>query len=381
MIFPLLPLGKIGLIIGRGITPAYATDGDVIVLNQRCVREGRVDLSVARRHDSNVRAPREEKYLRSGDLLVNSTGVGTLGRTARIPDIVERTVVDSHVTVVRANSAIDSRWLAYSMRMSEPLIEAMAEGSTGQTELSPSRLAQLEFPVPPLAEQRGIAATLGALDDKIESNRRAIDLAEALADQLFALSFNGTVLLTDVAKLTMGSSPPGDTYNEDGEGLPFYQGVRDFGRRFPGYRVWTTGAVRLAQSNDTLVSVRAPVGELNRSRETCCIGRGVAAVRSDFPSSIYYALRSADAIWEPFQHEGTVFGAINKSDLSNARLSWPRADAFGELEGHLSAIDEKIRSLSKEIEDLIALRDTLLPELLSGRIRVPEAREAVGAAV
>jgi type I restriction enzyme S subunit len=266
--------------------------------------------------------------------------------------------------------------LAYVLSWNEPQIEAMAEGSTGQTELSQYRLAKLEILVHPPSDQRAIAATLGALDDKIESNRRAINLAEHLADQLFAINAVDLVILTDVARLTMGSSPPGDTYNEVGEGLPFYQGVRDFGLRYPGHRVWTTGAIRLAHDNDSLVSVRAPVGELNRSLETCCIGRGVAAVSSKFSSCIYYALRASDAIWEPFQHEGTVFGAINKSDLSNARLHWPVSDALDSLENQLSAIDEKIRSLSKEMEKLTALRDILLPELLSGRLQVGGAEGA-----
>jgi type I restriction enzyme S subunit len=158
---------------------------------------------------------------------------------------------------------------------------------------------------------------------------------------------------------------------------PFYQGVRDFGRRYPGHRVWTTAPVREAQDNDTLVSVRAPVGELNRAWEQCCIGRGVAAIRSQVPSTVFYALRAADAVWEPFQQEGTVFGAINKTDLAKALVSWPSDERSGTLESDLGLIDAKIRSLSSEASRLIDLRDTLLPELLSGRIRVPEAREAV----
>ncbi len=280
--------------------------------------------------------------------------------------------------VFEPKPGVESRFVFYvaGCQAFSDLASSSSEG-TRMPRASWSVVKDFEIPDFTLDEQRAIAATLGALDDKIESNRRAIDLAEALADQLFARKAKGSAVLTDIAKLTMGSSPPGNTYNEDNEGMPFYQGVRDFGRRFPGYRVWTTGAVRLAQNNDTLVSVRAPVGKLNRSREICCIGRGVAAVSSDWPSTIFYALRSADSIWEPFQHEGTVFGAINKVDLSKAQLPWPQADSLRELESNFSVLDEKIWSLSTEIEDLIDLRNTLLPELLSGRIRVPEAHETV----
>jgi type I restriction enzyme S subunit len=183
--------------------------------------------------------------------------------------------------------------------------------------------------------------------------------------------------LSEVASLTMGSSPPGSSYNEEGEGMPFYQGVRDFKRRYPGLRVWTNAPVRVAKSDDTLISVRAPVGDLNRAFEGCCIGRGVAAVHSDWPSTIYYSLRAASDLWEPFQQEGTVFGAINRADLAAANVPWPATSQLVNLEVGLVALDNQIRLLTSEKDRLVQLRDTLLPELLSGRIRVTEAHEAV----
>ena len=246
-----------------------------------------------------------------------------------------------------------------------------------QPMLNRNYIANVPILVPPIDEQRGIAATLGALDDKIESNRRAVDLAETLADALFRQHAAKEVELSSVAEVVMGSSPPGTSYNEDGEGMPFYQGVRDFGRRYPGHRVWTAAPVRVAQDDDTLVSVRAPVGELNRAWEQCCIGRGVAAIRGQARSTVFYALRAADAVWEPFQQEGTVFGAINKTDLAKALVSWPSDERAETLESDLASIDARIRSLSFETSRLIDLRGALLPELLSGRLRVPEAREAV----
>ncbi|WP_276938352.1 MULTISPECIES: hypothetical protein [Ferrimicrobium] len=333
------------------------------------------------------------RLLVPGDIVLEISG-GTSDRpTGRTVFVSERllesigkpTIPASFCRLVRVDQTKADPYYVYWW-----LQEMYAAGRTWAYQNRSTGIANFQFEhfldaemiyLPSIEEQRAIAATLGALDDKIESNRRAIDLAEQLADQLFAVKVADLIVLTDVAVLTMGSSPPGDTYNLDGVGLPFYQGVRDFGRRYPGHRVWTTGAVRLAYDNDSLVSVRAPVGELNRSLETCCIGRGVAAVSSEFPSCIYYALRASDATWEPFQHEGTVFGAINKSDLSNARLPWPASDALDALENQLSAIDDKIRSLSKEIEELTSLRDTLLPELLSGRIRFPEVQEAIEAAI
>ncbi len=231
--------------------------------------------------------------------------------------------------------------------------------------------------MPSLEEQCGIAVTLGVLDDKINSNRRATELAERLGDATFAECADGQVELAKVATVVMGSSPPGSSYNEVGDGLPFYQGVRDFGRRFPGRRVWTTAPARLAKDNDTLLSVRAPVGNLNRASEQCCVGRGLAAVGSRTPSTIFYALRAASDVWKPFQQEGTVFGAINKTDLGHALVPRPTDSAMHDLEQRLSALDDGVRALSQETNRLIGLRDTLLPELLSGRVRVPEADRAI----
>jgi len=81
--------------------------------------------------------------------------------------------------------------------------------------------------------------------------------------------------LSDVADITMGQSPKGDTYNEDGIGTVFFQGRGEFGFRFPTRRLFTTDPKRIAQSNDVLMSVRAPVGDLNVAYEPCCIGRGL----------------------------------------------------------------------------------------------------------
>jgi type I restriction enzyme S subunit len=115
-------------------------------------------------------------------------------------------------------------------------------------------------------------------------------------------------------RLTMGQSPPGDTYNETGDGLPFFQGRTDFGARYPKRRMFCTAPTRVAEDDDTLVSVRAPVGDLNMAWERCCVGRGVAAVRhvSGYRGYTYYALGQLQPELAAFEHTGTVFGAINK---------------------------------------------------------------------
>ena len=179
--------------------------------------------------------------------------------------------------------------------------------------------------------------------------------------------------------LTMGQSPPGSTYNEEGEGLPFFQGRRDFGFRYPSNRVYCTAPTRIAHAGDTLVSVRAPVGDINMAYETCCVGRGVAAVRhkSGSRSYTYYAMLALGERFKSYEAEGTVFGAINKKQFQNLPSIAPQPDIVSSFEKLAYPLDENIRSFEEEIRTLSETRDTLLPKLISGELRVPDAEKLV----
>jgi len=148
-------LGEVTQYLSRGISPAYVEHGGVLVLNQKCIRDGSVDSTKGRRHDSTKKSI-NGRGLIEGDVLVNSTGVGTLGRVAQILAVEEETIVDSHVTVVRADG-INLSWnyLGIDLSRRQDEIEALGEGSTGQTELARARLAGLPVLIP---EQSVIAA-------------------------------------------------------------------------------------------------------------------------------------------------------------------------------------------------------------------------------
>lgn len=299
---------------------------------------------------------------------------GSPGRVALVPDPVNFCIAQDMVAVRADPARVDPRYLFAVLR--SRAVRTQIDNMHVGTLIPHFKKGDFEHLMIPLVDhdrQVSIGSIYFDLSNKIESNRRAINLAESLADALFEQDALSEAELASVSDVVMGSSPPGTSYNEHGEGTPFYQGVRDFGRRYPRRRVWTTQPVRLACDNDTLLSVRAPVGELNRAWETCCVGRGVAAIRSRTPSTVFYALRSADAVWVPFQQEGTVFGAINKTDLAKALVPWPSDQRLESLEADLAAIDARIRSLCLETIRLAELRDGLLPELISGRIRVPES--------
>ena len=137
------------------------------------------------------------------------------------------------------------------------------------------------------------------------------------------------VPLGEVATITAGQSPPGHTYNENGVGLPFYQGKADFGEIHPIARKWCEAPKKVAESGDILISVRAPVGPTNVAGERCCIGRGLAAVRPDET----VALRDF-VLWtlkhrEPeivAKGQGSTFPAIGQRDLKSLRIPLPPLD-------------------------------------------------------
>jgi type I restriction enzyme S subunit len=165
----------------RGISPKYAEVAGYTIINQKCIRDNRIDFAFAKVCDMQKTVP-DEKVLRKGDILINSTGKGTLGRTAQIKNDLEDTLlVDTHITIVRAAEDVDPFFLGYLIRDNEVVIEAMGKGSTQQLELSRTDLGELELSFPPLPTQRKIASILSAYDDLIENNLKRIKLLEEKA--------------------------------------------------------------------------------------------------------------------------------------------------------------------------------------------------------
>ena len=239
---------------------------------------------------------------------------------------------------------------------------------------------KVELPVS-IDTQRRIASILTSLDDKIDLLRRENTTLEAMAETLFRQWFVEEAKeewkegkLGDEFAFTMGQSPSGDSFNEEGIGVPMYQGNADFGFRFPTRRVYTTQPTRFAEINDTLISVRAPVGAQNMAIERCCIGRGVAAFRyknnPSYYSYTYYKLKSLLEEIKQFNDNGTVFGSISKADFENLDIVIPDKETILGFQQQVKVIDDKIMNNNNEIQTLIQTRDGLLPRLMGGEIRV-----------
>ncbi|MFT4940995.1 MAG: type I restriction enzyme S subunit [Paraglaciecola sp.] len=172
--------------------------------------------------------------------------------------------------------------------------------------------------------------------------------------------------------VVMGQSPKGDTYNENGDGMLFFQGRRDFGFRYPTPRVYTTDPKRLAKTGDTLISVRAPVGDRNMAIQECCLGRGVAGIRhkSGARSFTYTFIGHIEKNLSDSGSDGTVFSSINKNELGAVGFIAPTENLLAIFEEKIASLDQRVEVNSKEIVTLEEMRDSLLPRLLSGSLEI-----------
>jgi len=182
----------------------------------------------------------------------------------------------------------------------------------------------------------------------------------------------GVSKISDEFNITMGQSPKGETYNSSGEGTPFFQGRTDFGFRFPTPRVFTTEPKRMARAGDTLISVRAPVGDKNMAIEDCCVGRGLAALRhkSGSVSYTYYLVSKIEGSLDSLAGSGTVFSSLSKDGLSGAKIIVPSREIIKKFSDLISPIDEAIATQNVMSKNLADLRDILLPELINGDLDV-----------
>lgn len=189
----LCPLDQVSAVLTRGRAPAYVDEGGTLVLNQKCVREGRVMFEVARRHDEHARSS-EDRRVEIGDVLINSTGVGTLGRVSQVRWLPEPATVDGHMTLVRAATPdVIQDYLALTLMSCQADLERMAHGSTGQTELTRSRLAEMPILVPPRGEQDGLQLFFRPIQEKIGSLERENIALSGTRDALLPKIISGNI--------------------------------------------------------------------------------------------------------------------------------------------------------------------------------------------
>jgi type I restriction enzyme S subunit len=382
------------------------------------IQDNRILFEDASKINSVARARITKGIGAPGDVIL--THKGTVGKVAVAPMDSPAFVCSPQTTFWRVldHHQLERGYLYAFMR--SPTFLQQLHAVAGETDMAPyaslTSQRRIRITIPPIGIQRQIAKIALAIEHRIKSISDMNQTLEATARATFKSWFvdfdpvrakaegrepggmdaaTATLFVSEVQdsklgaipkgwnassleddfQITMGQSPPGNTYNEAGEGLAFYQGSTDFGFRFPAHRVYCSQPTRIAKAGDTLVSVRAPVGDVNMALERCSIGRGVSAIRhrSGSRSYTYYAMKELNAIFSRFEAEGTVFGSISKTDLRAILRVSPPPEVIEKFEHFAFPFDERIAVNAVLIRTLSELRDILLPRLISGKLRVLEA--------
>ena len=275
-------------------------------------------------------------------------------------------------------------------------IKGSASGATVR-HTSPSRIYEVSVEIPPFLVQQQIAGILSTYDDLIENNARRIKILEEMAKLIYRewfvnFRFPGhekvrmvdspigkipegweVRKLKDICNLTMGQSPKSEFYNENGKGLPFHQGVTNFGERHPTDHLFCSVDGRIAEAGDILFSVRAPVGRMNIANKKIVIGRGLSAIRhkNGFQAFLWEQLSSRFTKVD-MMGNGAIFAAVTRDDMQGIDLLCPPEPLVIKLNQRIEPIHDQISCLLKQISNLRRTRDLLLPKLISGELDVSE---------
>jgi type I restriction enzyme, S subunit len=333
------------------------------------------------------------KLVPKGTLLVALYGA-TAGKVA-ILDIEAAT--NQAVCAVFPDGRVDTHFLFYMLVFRRnDLLGARYGGA--QPNISQRLLRDFPVAIPPLDEQRAIAAVLNTVREAIEATEWVIAAARELKRSLMKYLFTygpvpvdaagdvelhetaigeipagwEMVPLGDVADLTMGQSPPSSTYNSDGIGLHFLQGKAEFGAVYPQPIKFCSDPIRIGRARSVLISVRAPVGDVNIAPFDCCIGRGLAAIEGQADLDNLFLFYQLEFFKKRLEDQGTgsTFKSINKGVLAEFLTTLPPLDEQRAIAEFIWATEEKIEVELQRKSALQSLFDSFLHHLMTGRVRV-----------
>ena len=330
-----------------------------------------------------------------GDILMNK--IADPGSTYLMPNLNRPVSLAMNLFLLKTDtSKLDQTYAYYWLKANESYVKSFACGAATAT-ITKKAVRELELDLPPLPIQQRISAILFAYEELIKNCQRRIKILESMARALYRewfvhFRFPGhenhprvasplgeipqgweVKKLKDVCRLTMGQSPKSEFYNEVGDGMPFHQGVTNFGDRFPTDRLFCTAEGRIAEAGDILFSVRAPVGRMNIADKKIILGRGLSAIRYDEGSQAF--------LWEQLRNRftkddmmgnGAIFASVTKDDLQGIELVCPPSSVVDAATKHFEPLHSQIAVVSQKIQNLRRTRDLLLPRLLSGQVSLDE---------
>ncbi|HEL1987358.1 TPA: restriction endonuclease subunit S [Streptococcus suis] len=322
---------------------------------------------------------------RNGDTLIaRITPSLENGKTAKVNLLDEDEIGfgSTEFIVARAKKGIsDENFVYYLMldpKVREVAIKSMV-GTSGRQRVQLDVVQNYEILCPPLEEQIQIGRILSVIDDKIENNKKInhhlLEQARLLYKNLISSNDTKYQNLSDIARITMGQSPKGETYNDDKIGLPLLNGATDF-RNSISPSKWTSDPRKIARPGEYVFGVRATIGLTTKIFKEYAIGRGTGSAKpisNIFDEYLFFALEDLFDYYANLG-SGTVYINISKSDFDSFKVILPIKDQFlVDFHKTVQPLFNLIFNNNAEIQKLSELRDCLLPKLLSGEISINQA--------
>ncbi|MBX9764399.1 MAG: restriction endonuclease subunit S [Pseudomonadaceae bacterium] len=367
-------LGEVCSFLNRGISPKYLEEGGICVLNQKCVRDHEVNFSLARRHDTSVKSVSSERLVQAGDVLINSTGTGTLGRVAQLRETpIEPTTVDSHVTIARPiPGKFFSDFFGYMLIFIEEAIKEAGEGCGGQTELARAVLAErfsVSYPISHLEQQRIVAifdeAFNGIATAKVNAEKN-LQNARALFESHLQSVF--TERGVEWMETTVGDQ------------LTLQRGfdITKSEQRDGTVPVVSSGGIKSFHDTPMVNAPGVVIGRKGTLGKCFFLDQDfwphdttlwVKDFKANKPRFVYYLLLGLDV---KHLDSGTANPALNRNQVHPIKISWPPVSKQQELIAQFDSLSEETQRLEslyqQKLTALDDLKKSLLHQAFSGNL-------------
>lgn len=357
-------------------TPKFIEKKEIPYITSKNIKNGKINFE-------NVKYISKEDYakliknrkIKKDDMLISM--IGTLGEIAIVNE-EDFPFYGQNVYLIRLNqSIVDNKYFYYFFNSDriKHYLQSKKNSST-QGYIKTAHIESIKIPLYNMDKQKEIVSNLNKVKMIISKQKEQLELLENLKKSQFFEMFGNPikndkdwekVKLSDVAKIIMGQSPPSSSYNEKGIGMPFYQGNVDFGEKYPKIKKYTDKITKIANENTILMSVRAPVGELNITKIECCIGRGLCSIKINGELNLEYLFYYLKNIMINIKkvEKGSTFKSINRKEIENIEVLLPPLELQNKFATKIEAIQKlkfrKLKSLektenSKIIQKFLALK-------------------------
>lgn len=386
-----VPLRELVGYISKGIAPSYAEEASettIRVLNQKCNRNFRISYGDSRLHDTLKKKVPPERYVKPDDILINSTGAGTAGRIAQIEDVPSATTIDGHMILIRSNGKVTQKFLGYALKAHQWEVLQLDEGSTGQTELNRDRLLDeimINYPVS-FDEQNAIVGTLESIDRKLIVNKEINDNLYEIVNAYYTSLFKDvecemTTIGNYAERIYSGGTPT--TSNAaywDGTFGWFSSG--ETRNRFvisTEKSITQTGidnsSTKLASKHDIVMASAGQGftrGQTSMLLIDTYVNQSVIVIHADRNILPYLFWNLANRYEElrAISDSSSIRGSLTTKMIAAFEIPCANNDVIQTFSGFAWAVIPQIENNLLENERLAALRDSLLPKLMTGEIDV-----------